>query len=162
MSLTTELQSAFSVVGADVGLLRDLLNGSASNLNALTTVDKTNIVNALNELKSAVDSAAVINDGSTNLTDTWSSSRISLAISTAIADLVDSAPDALNTLNELATALNNNSGIITSILNAQAKRVAVDQAQAFTALEKSQACSNIGVGDPDVDLTASYTAARDA
>lgn len=162
MSLATQLSTAFSEVGADVGLLKELLNGSAADLSALTTTNKANLVLALNELKSAIDAATSINDSTTTVTTTWSSSKINSQINAAIAGIIDGAPAALDTLNELAAALNDDDTVIDALLANQAKRVAVDQAQAFTAAEKLQGCNNLDIGDPTTDFLGSYTTARGA
>lgn len=162
MSLVSEINDAFVGVGTDVGQLQTLLNGGAANLAALTTTDKTNLVAALNEVDGLIASAAVINDAVTGSSTAWSSTKISAAISAAIAGLVDGAPAALDTLNELAAALNDDAGVVSGILAAQAKRVAVDAAQSFTAPEQLQGCNNLGIGNPTTDFLTAYATARDA
>jgi len=76
--------------------------------------------------------------------------------------VVDSAPAALDTLNELAAALGDDANFSTTIANQMAKRVAVDAVQTFTTGEKLQGCNNIGVGDPEHDFETDYTTARDS
>jgi hypothetical protein len=76
--------------------------------------------------------------------------------------VVDSAPAALDTLNELAAALGDDANFSTTIANQMAKRVAVDAVQTFTVGEKLQGCTNIGVGDPEHDFVTDYTTARDS
>lgn len=76
--------------------------------------------------------------------------------------VVDSAPAALDTLNELAAALGDDANFSTTIANQMAKRVAVDAVQTFTVGEKLQGCTNIGVGDPEHDFALDYTTARDS
>tara|TARA_Y100000296_G_scaffold66371_1_gene78396 strand:+ start:27952 stop:28443 length:492 start_codon:yes stop_codon:yes gene_type:complete len=162
MSLASQLSSAFTQIGTDVGKLKELLNGDAIDLAALTTTNKANLVAALNEVKAAVDTAATLSDTTTTTTSTWSSNKISTQINAAIAGILDGAPAALDTLNELAAALNDDAGVINTLLAAQAKRVAVDQVQAFTAAEKLQGCSNLDIGDPGTNFLSTYTTARDA
>jgi hypothetical protein len=58
---------------------------------------------------------SLISDGTTTTSSTWSSSKIDTEIGTAIANLVDSAPATLDTLNELAAALQDNPDIITDL-----------------------------------------------
>ena len=78
------------------------------------------------DAKSYADS--LISDASTTTTNTWSAYKIDAEISaaqtaaegyadTAIANLVDSAPATLDTLNELAAALQDNPDIITDLQN---------------------------------------------
>ena len=101
--------------------------------------------------------------------------KIENLVSLAIAGLVDSAPGALNTLNELALALQNNPNFATEIATSLGNRVRVDAAQTFSAPEQTQGRSNIGaasasalttlttaVGDTERDYSADYVAARDA
>lgn len=71
----------------------------------------------------------------------------------AIAAITDGAPAALDTLNELAAALADDSNYaatvasqLAAINTALGKRLRVDALQAFTGAEKSQARSNIEVG----------------
>ena len=79
--------------------------------------------------------------------------------------VVDAAPAALDTLNELAAALGDDPDFAGTITTALGKRVAVDQVQAFTGPEQAQARANIGaasaaaVGDTEVDLVAIFEAA---
>ena len=104
--------------------------------------------------------------------DTVTSSAIDAAtvqgmINTGITALVDGAPDALNTLNEIATALAEDQTALDGILLALAKRVRVDAVQNFTDVEKTQGRSNIGAAaSADVgvvgtaDFVATYNAAK--
>lgn len=62
-----------------------------------------------------------------------------------IAQLVGSAPEALDTIYELATALQNNSGLIEGLNQSVANRVRFDVAtQALTEIQKQNARTNIG------------------
>lgn len=160
MSLTQELDNTFAAIGADVGLLKTLLNGGAADLTALTTTSKTSLVSALNSLKDEVEAASAIDDTGTSTASTWSSSEIATRINTAVSALVAGAPTALDTLSELSAALNDNPTVITSILNAQALRVSVASNQTFTTAQKLQACNNIDVGDPNTNFLSTYTTAR--
>lgn len=107
----------------------------------LSTSIKTDLVSALNELKN--DLINIINDSVTNTSSTWSSTKIDLEIQEAIDALIDGAPGSLDTLKELASALQNDPDIINALTNMANKRVAVDQVQSFTNTEKAQARSNI-------------------
>lgn len=174
MSLETRIVALASAIGADIKTLRS----NDGDLTTLTTTAKTSLVAALNELKASLDSidtSAVINDAAASLTTTYSSTKISADIADAVAALVDGAPTALDTLNELATALGNDANFATSIADALGARVRTDAAQTFTAPQQLQARENIGaaaeadfaalvtaIGDTDQDFAADYAAARDA
>jgi hypothetical protein len=40
------------------------------------------------------------------------------------------------------------------------KRLRFDAAQTLTTAEQLQACTNLGIGNPDVDLVAAYNTAK--
>lgn len=126
MSLSTNVSNLATRVATEIKSVRTLLNGNVSDLSALTTTAKTNLVAAINELDAAlgaIDITDLISDTTTATTTTWSSSKIDSAIDAAVAALVDGAPGLLDTLNELAAALGDDANfaasIATSISNAQ-------------------------------------------
>ena len=151
-------------VAADIKALK-LADG---DLTALTTANKTSLVGAINEIKQLIGqpSGAQINDLATNgATDVvWSADKVFDEIAAAKLalknDLTNGAGAALDTLKELGDALGNNPSFAADIATALGKRVRVDAAQTFTALEKKQGCENLGLGDPDYDFVADYTAAK--
>lgn len=163
MSLETRIIALANAIGADV----KTLTANAGSLSALTTVAKTSLVAAINEISAATASAgAQINDAATNgdTTVTWSADKIYDSIEaakTAVTNsLVNGAAAALDTLNELAAALNNDPSFSTTIATQIANRVRYDAAQTLTLGQQQQACANIGVGDPDRDLAAAYATAK--
>lgn len=126
MSLSTNVSNLATRVATEIKSVRTLVNGNAANLNALTTTAKSSLVAAINELDAAIaslDLTEIINDSTTATSTTWSSTKISDAIDSAVAALVDGAPGLLDTLNELAAALGDDenfaTSIATSISNAQ-------------------------------------------
>lgn len=158
------IKLALQAIGADIKALK-IADG---DLSSLTTTNKTNLVDAINELKVLTDqpSGAQIDDlatdGATNVV--WSADKVYDAILEAKNavkdDLTNGAGAALDTLKELADALDNNPSFATDIATALTKRVRVDAIQSFTAAEKKQGCENLGIGDPDYDFVADYTAAK--
>lgn len=68
-------------------------------------------------------------------------------VKAAIAGLVDSAPGALDTLDELAAALGDDANFASTVTSALAMRLRFDAAQALTAPQKAQALDNLGAGD---------------
>lgn len=128
------------------------------DLTTLTTTEKTTLVGALNDLKSGL--TAVTNSA-------IDAATVQSMIDTGITSLVNGAPDALNTLNEIAAALAEDQTALDGILSALAKRVRVDAVQNFTDVEKTQGRSNIGaaasadVGDVGTaDFVATYNASK--
>ena len=172
MTLEQRLIALAQAMGADVKALL----AAQGSLSALTTTAKNNLVAAVNELKTAVDAAAGggvsiddgAGDGATGVT--WSADKIFDAIEAAKTavknDLTAGAAAALDTLSELAAALNNDPAFAATIAAEIANRVRFDAAQVLDATQQTQARSNIGaqaaaaIGDPDRDLVADYAAAK--
>lgn len=179
MSMETRLIALAQAIGADI----KLINTAIGDVTSLSTTAKTSLVLAVNELKAAIDTlsagAAGIDDlaGDGNTTATWSANKIYdelIAAQQAVKDeILGGAGAALDTLNELAAALGNDANFAASIAAELTNRVRVDQAQAFTELQKTQGRDNIGaasaanltalttaVGDTDHDFVADYTTAK--
>ena len=162
MSNIVTLVNAFATaVGGDYKTVAASVASAVAkqgDLTALTTTEKGTLVGALNELKTgltAVTSSAI--DAAT----------VQGMINTGITALVDGAPDALNTLNEIAAALAEDQTALDGILLALAKRVRVDAVQNFTTGEKQQGRENIGAAFADdvgvvstADFVATYNAAK--
>jgi hypothetical protein len=118
-------------VATEFKTLRTQITGNNSgSLAGLTTTAKGNLVAAINELDAAIEAlssaegGATIVDGAPTTTSVWSSSKtdaeIDAAVQAAIAAITDSAPGALDTLNELAAALGDDPNFATTITNALA------------------------------------------
>lgn len=159
------IKEVVQAIGADIKALK-IADG---DLTALTTTNKTNLVAAINEIKLLAGSgtgSVQIDDTATNgaTTVVWSADKVFDAIEAAKLavknELVDGAGAALDTLKELAAALGDNPNFAAEIATALSKRVRVDAAQVFTALEKKQGAENLGLGDPDYNFVTDYTAAK--
>lgn len=139
--------------------LRTLINTNTSDLSALTTTKKGSLVAAINELKTAIDGAGssiTISDATTSTTQVWSSSKVASAIQTAKDELTNGATSALDTLAELAAALGNDANFASTVTTSLGYRLRYDSAQALTSQQKTQACANIGVGEPDTDFVTTF------
>jgi hypothetical protein len=160
MSLSTNVTDLAQRVGTECKSIRTLLNGNAADLSALTTTAKSSLVAAVNELAAAIATASGIDDSGTSSSSSWSSTKtadeINARLAAGISDLVDGAPTALDTLNELATALGDADSDIAAIVTGLDNRVRVDAAQSFTAPQQAQARTNIGAAAA-ADLTALST-----
>lgn len=181
--LQTRLTTAFEGIGADIGLLFTLTTGGATDLSALTTAETASLVAALNGVQVELDALS----GATDYTDADADARVqaaqgslatpsttewantqeiadelSAAVTAAVAALVDGAPDALDTLQELATFATDNADAITNIMTAINNRVRFDAVQTLTAAQLLQAGQNLGIGDVTTDYLALYIASRDA
>ncbi len=172
MTLEQRLILLAQAIGADI----KTLTVAQGSLTSLTTTAKSNLVAAINELKSITDGlaggGAAINDaaGDGDTTVTWSADKIFDSIAAAKAalknELLDGAGAALDTLNELADALNNDPNFAATIAAEIANRVRYDAAQALSEPQKAQARVNIGaqaasdVGDTDRDFVGDYNTAK--
>ena len=166
MTLETKILAVVEAIGADIKDLRI----KQGDLTSLTTTAKGNIVAALNELHALVlaggGGGAGIDDtaGAGDTTVTWSADKSVSAIAAATAalkdELTDGASAALDTLAELAAALNNDPNFAATIASEIANRVRYDAPQTLTAAQQLQASTNIGVGNPERDFVADYTTAK--
>lgn len=163
MSLETKIVALSNAIGADVKDLRI----KQGDLTALSTTAKTNFVAAINELATMIAGSGVsINDaaGDGNTSVTWSADKIFDTIEAAKTavknDLTNGATAALDTLSELAAALGNDPNFATTIATGLSNRVRFDAAQTLNTAQQLQACTNIGVGDPERDFAAVYTTAK--
>ena len=163
MSLATQIVALAQAIGADIKDLRT----KQGDLTSLTTTAKGTLVAAINELKTALAGAgAAINDTAGNgaTTVTWSADKIFDTIEAAKAavksDLTNGAAAALDTLSELATALGNDPSFAATMATALTNRVRFDAAQVLTTPQQLQACTNIGIGNPEFNFAATYATAK--
>ena len=172
MTLEQRITALAQATGADIKALQ----AGQGVLSNLSTAEKSNLVAAINELKTALDNAGTggvaiddaAGDGATTVT--WSADKIFDTIEAAKAavksDLTNGAGAALDTLAELAAALGNDPNFSATLATQIANRVRFDAAQTLTAPQQTQARANIGaqsaaaIGDPDRDIVADYTAAK--
>lgn len=152
MSSDSKLTLAFARLVTAINNLDNRYNLRLGDLATLTTTEKTDIVKALNELKTKLDTVqsatqnpVTINDRATNATATWSSTKIQAQITKAITDLIGGAGTANDTLKELADQ-------ITALAQADNGLVSASKAQNFTPEQKRQACANLGIPAFDYDF----------
>lgn len=139
-------------VGKDMGALTNKIG----DVNALTTTDKTSVVSALNELKSNVASIKVGVDEA--FVDAISTQKVKAEID----KLVAGAPDALNTLKELADAVQDGSTTAQAVATKLNAKLSFDEPQVLTSQQQQQACANLGLGNTSVNLLAIYITAKGA
>ena len=175
MPLTTNVQNLAIRIATEIKTLRTLVNGNQPNLAALQTTAKTNLVEAINELVAAQGgSGSTIDDSGVSRVSVWSSAETDERIDSAVADLVSSAPGALDTLNELAAALGDDPNFATTIANQIAAATAqategtrgtvtlATPAEVLSGTDTQKVVTPAGlrsiVGNPEVDLVASFEA----
>ena len=161
MSLATRIESLVIRVAQEFNDVR----AKAGNLANLTTTDKSNLVAAINELKAAVVSSAVIDDAQIAASTTYSSTKIVSLLDALKADILGGADAAYDTLVEIQQLLQNGTSGLDALLAAVNNRVRFDAAQSLTVSEQLQARSNIGavaasdVGNTDTDFVAVFVGA---
>ena len=144
-SLQVRITDLATRIATEIKSVKTLVNGNAADLSALTTTQKASLVAAINELKTALDALGTpitISDSTSSTTQVWSSSKVASEITAAKNALTNGAAAALDTLSEIAAALG--------------YRLRFDDVQTLTAQQKTQACTNLGVGEPDTDFVTTF------
>lgn len=163
MSLVTNVTNLATRIATEVKALRTLLNGNAADLSSLNTTAKNNLVAALNEVNTAVSSAATINDSAASTSTVYSSTKVDTQISTAVAALIDSAPTALDTLNELAAALGDDADFATTVTNSLAGKADSVHSHAISDVTNLQTALDAKVDTLDVgDTTTNFVTTFEA
>ena len=127
-----------------------------------------------------VDLTELIKDTATETTSVWSSTKtdaaITAAVGTAKSELTDKinadvakvksdilgagVPETLDTLQEIADKLNGDAALVANLSVALNNRVRFDEEQVLSSEQKTTACTNIGIGEPNTDFVAIYDAAK--
>lgn len=111
--------------------------------------------NALAAAIAALPVSAQIDDNVTAGNKVWSSNKTQAQITAAINAIINGAGVADDTLKELADK-------IVALGQADAGLVSAAGAQAFDAAQQLQACTNIGIGDPDHNYVTAIAAGLNA
>ena len=136
-------------LGVDIKSLRDAvaaLPAVQSLINDLAAVDSTDKTYSVAKIQ-------------TLLAATIAQARAE-ATADALTAIRDGAPEALDTLNELVTRINDDRDAFDVVALLANGSVRFDEPQTLTAGQQAQARANIGLAD--VDFEAAYIAARDA
>ena len=127
-----------------------------------------------------VDLTKLIKDTETETTSVWSSTKtnaaITAAVGTAKSELTDKinadvakvksdilgagVPETLDTLTEIADKLNGDAALVANLSVALNNRVRFDEDQVLSSEQKTIACTNIGIGEPNTDFVAIYNTAK--
>lgn len=171
---TVRLSDLATRIATENKSLRTLLNGKAADNSALITTAKSNLVAAINELKTEVNTlaasgGATINDASvSSATQTYSINKIITSITEARAavkaEILGGAGAAYDTLKELEDLFAATGADLSGITTALGNRVRFDAAQSLTAPQKVTANTNMGsvslvqLGDPDTNYVTIFEA----
>jgi hypothetical protein len=149
MSLSTNVGNLATAVATNAKAMKVLINGNALDLSALTTVSKANLVAAINEIAASVAGAgASIVDAAPSTTSVWSSSKTNTSITAAVAGVLNAAPAALDTLNELAVALGNDPNFATTIATSIGSKAPL-ASPAFTGTPTGITKVHVGLANVD-------------
>lgn len=127
-----------------------------------------------------VDLTELIKDTATATTSVWSSTKTDAAITDAVrsakSELTDKiiadvakvksdilgagVPETLDTLTEIADKLNGDAALVANLSVALNNRVRFDEEQVLSSEQKTIACTNIGIGEPNTDFVAIYNVAK--
>lgn len=146
-----EVLAAVGGAGSGDLLSTNNLSDLVSAATARTNLDVRSTAQVTSEISAAIAAVTLASLGGLD----------QAAVDARVQLVVDTAPAALDTLNELAAALGDDANFAATVAGQMADRVRFDAAQTKTVGEQAQACANIGVGNPEVDLVSTYTAARD-
>ena len=142
-TLEQRLNSLASAIGADIKALRD----ADGVLSSLPTAAKNNLVAAIAEVYTMASGGS-------------SQAAIDAAINNLRNELRAGAGAALDTFAEVAAQLQADESVAAALSTAVNNRVRFDAVQTLTVAQQLQACTNIGIGNPDVDLISAYNAAK--
>jgi len=155
MPFSPNVQSAITRMATEFKTIR-ALTGALTSLN---TTDKTSLVAAINEIKTAsLNAGAQINDTTAGTGTVYSSSKTEAHVAERIAALVASSPALLDTLDEIAAAIGDDPNFAATMTAALGNRVRVDAAQTLTGAQQIQARANIGAGTGNSNLVIGTTA----
>ena len=168
--------------------VKSLIDEINAILGTLTASGYADVGTGLKTLKDKVDTleqktvdlTELIKDTETKTTSVWSSTKTNAAITDAVdtakSELTDKinadvakvksdilgagVPETLDTLAEIADKLNGDAALVANLSVALNNRVRFDEAQALSSEEKTTACTNIGIGEPNTDFVAIYDAAK--
>jgi hypothetical protein len=159
MTLELRILALAQAVGADVKALKT----TDGTLSGLSTIEKSNLVAAINEVFTMAQSAGVqINDAApaTSTTVAYSPQKITSLITTAISNVLGGASAAYDTFIELQNILEADATATAGLVTTVAGKVTFTGTQTLTEAQKAFACANIGVGNYDRDLLADYVTAK--
>lgn len=168
--------------------VKSLIDEINAILGTLTASGYADVGTGLKTLKDKVDTleqktvdlTELIKDTETKTTSVWSSTKTNAAITDAVgtakSELTDKinadvakvksdilgagVPETLDTLAEIADKLNGDAALVANLSVALNNRVRFDEAQALSSEQKTRACTNIGIGEPNTDFVAIYDAAK--
>jgi hypothetical protein len=143
-----------TATSTEVSAIRTLIGGtSTSGIGALTTTDKSSLVAAINEVKATGGgggggSGLEIDDAVTSLVKVWSSSKTAAEIAATVTAILNGAPTALNTLDELAAAVNDDANFAATVVTLLGAKAPINN-PTFTGTVGGVTKAHVGLGNVD-------------
>lgn len=97
-----------------------------------------------------------------DLTNYSTKQNVKDEIATAVNKLVDGAEATMDTFKEVQEAIKADKTVTAGLTASVGNKVDYSKPQTLTTAQQKQACDNIGIGDPSVNLVNEYTTVRDA
>lgn len=152
-TLNENLKSFATLVGTDY----------KNTKNAINTVDLK--VQGKQEKLIAGSGITIDADGKTisasvDLSSLATNASVDSKIQSAVDKLVNGADATMDTFKEVQDLIRNDQTIASALAETVAQKVDYAKVQTLTTEQKLQACTNIGIGDPDIDLVSIYKTAK--
>lgn len=149
-TLNENLKSFAAALGNDYKALKSSISATDNKIGTLAGLETTNkgdIVTAMNELKESI-----VDVQGKAITEEAVDVKLS-----AKQDKLTPGSGITLTGNTISASVD-----LSALAETVGKKVDYANAQTLTAAQKLQACTNIGIGDPSIDLVAIYNTAKGA
>lgn len=159
-------EALLDALNANLAAAHNTLKNRIGTLASLSTTDKSNLVAAINEVLGIANAAAgggvSINDGATNTTQTWSSTKVQAqidALKTALLGGATSTYDTFQELKDLLDAVDSDSdSAIAALTTAVGNRLRFDAPQTLDSTQRAQALANLGIVASTADFAGDFNA----
>lgn len=170
-----QLFTSISNLATEVGKEIKKLNQKTGETSSLETTNKSSLVAAINEIKTAVDDKSeltidtvrntLIVDGSRSSDATYSSQKIEDLITSKVdtaktevkSDILDGAEEAYDTLKELQDKIKSGDSAVNGILDALGKRLRTDEVMSLDDTAQQNIAGSLGL--ENIDYVAVFKAA---
>lgn len=134
-----------------IGQNHKTIDDKIGQVTTLRTTAKSDVVSALNELKTTIDSIQANPNG---VTESLVDQKIK-ALETKIMG-GENIDQALDTLKEISEKIKADNTVAASLLQGLSNRVRIDENQVLTDPQLRQVYKNLQLGNPDADFNKEY------
>ena len=163
------LQQRVTSLAQAIGTELKKTNTNIGTLTGLQTQAKDNLVNAINEVKLAVDDLTVsqtepiqIDDLNASGNKVFSSIKTESLINEKITELLGSAPEEYNTLKEIADYIASDKTVGEGIVAKLANCLRLDEVMVLSEQQRTNVETTLNLGTVDTDFAAAFNAALTA